>query len=266
MQGRWSDADLYHELFTAARRVGAFAEDSVVIERPGWSQVITPSFRKGGLNEIAQAELVGDEATIEAAIDAAIGEYQRLGIAFRWRVDPASTPADLGERLARRGMTASATIGMARSTAPLPGELAPGVEAVRVGPGEVDAYTMLTARGWSVDPGPLDSFHRRIVDDPTSRTALFVASVDGAPAGAAAVEVRPSSAFLLGGVVLPEFRGRGVYRALLTARLGLAAARGVELAVTHAIASTSGPILARLGFVEVARFSVFHWAPPADGG
>lgn len=265
MRGRWSDAEVHHELFTAARRVGTLAADSVVIERPGWFQLITPSFRKGGLNEIAQAELGGDEAAIEAAIDAALAEYQRLGIRFRWRVDPSSTPADLGERLARRGMSSSETIGMARSTAPLAGAPPPGVEVVRVGAAEVDEYTRLTALGWSVDPGPLDRFHRQILGDPGCPTALFLARADGEPAGVAAVELRATSAFLLGAVVLPEQRGRGVYRALLGARLAHGAAAGVELAVTHAIASTSAPILARVGFEEVVRFAVYHWAPSDEG-
>src|SRR6185503_9099258 len=84
-----------------------------VIERPGWMQIITPSIKTGGLNEVMFSAL--DERDADAVIDAAIAEYRALGVKFRWSVGPGSAPADLGERLERRGMRASLGRGMARS-------------------------------------------------------------------------------------------------------------------------------------------------------
>jgi hypothetical protein len=52
---------------------------------------------------------------------------------------------------------------------------------------------------------------------------------------------------LMGGTVLPEARGRGVYRALVRARWNYAVARGTPLLVTQA-GPMSAPILGRLGF------------------
>jgi GNAT superfamily N-acetyltransferase len=91
---------------------------------------------------------------------------------------------------------------------------------------------------------------------PGSRTRLFLATVDGEPAGTASYVALAEVAFLMGAVVLPRFRGRGVYRALVRARLDDAALRGIAHAASHAGAMSS-PILARLGFVTACEFDMF---------
>jgi GNAT superfamily N-acetyltransferase len=61
---------------------------------------------------------------------------------------------------------------------------------------------------------------------------------------------------LFGGSVLPEARGRGVYRALVQARWEAAVARGTP-ALTVQASRMSRPICERLGFVFVAPVRVF---------
>jgi GNAT superfamily N-acetyltransferase len=87
----------------------------------------------------------------------------------------------------------------------------------------------------------------------SDHNAMFVALVDGEPAGAAGYVAYARSAYLLGGVVLPTFRRRGIYRTLVHARLADAAARGIPLATSHARDQTSAPILARMGFQPICR-------------
>ena len=60
---------------------------------------------------------------------------------------------------------------------------------------------------------------------------------------------------LNGGAVLPEARGRGAYRGLVSARWDDAVARGTPALVTQA-GRMSAPILERLGFREVARIKI----------
>jgi GNAT superfamily N-acetyltransferase len=55
---------------------------------------------------------------------------------------------------------------------------------------------------------------------------------------------------LLGGSTLPDWRGQGIYRALVAARAERAAARGVEYLQVYA-SDDSAPILRRLGFQAV---------------
>jgi predicted acetyltransferase len=74
--------------------------------------------------------------------------------------------------------------------------------------------------------------------------------------------VAPISFALLGGATLPDWRGRGLYRAMVAARAREAAARGVPL--LHVDASpASAPILRRCGFHEITTSTHYQWAPPA---
>lgn len=75
-----------------------------------------------------------------------------------------------------------------------------------------------------------------------------VAYLDGRPVGSGGLTLAGADARFWGGAVLPEARGRGVYRALLAARLGYAIGQGAELALVKGRVQTSGPILRRAGF------------------
>ena len=72
--------------------------------------------------------------------------------------------------------------------------------------------------------------------------------LDGEWVGSSAIFLRQGYGYLLGAQVLARARGRGGYRAMVAARLAWLAERGVGYAVTQARASTSAPILERLGF------------------
>lgn len=75
-----------------------------------------------------------------------------------------------------------------------------------------------------------------------------VAYAGGRPVGSGGLTVVGADGRLWGGAVLPEARGRGVYRAVLAARLRYAADHGADLAIVKGRVQTSGPILRRAGF------------------
>jgi len=77
-----------------------------------------------------------------------------------------------------------------------------------------------------------------------------VAYLDGTPVGVAGVEVADGVARLWGGGVLEAYRGHGVYRAMVAARMTYAAEHGATMALTQGRSATSSPILQRLGFVS----------------
>jgi GNAT superfamily N-acetyltransferase len=81
----------------------------------------------------------------------------------------------------------------------------------------------------------------------------FLATADGRPAGSAGMLMVGEVARLWGGGVAPWARGRGLYRALVAARLRLAHARGARIALTKARVGTSGPILRRAGFRAIGQ-------------
>jgi GNAT superfamily N-acetyltransferase len=75
-----------------------------------------------------------------------------------------------------------------------------------------------------------------------------VAYLDGRPVGTGGLTVADGVGRLWSGSVLEEFRGRGIYRALLSARLAYAVHHGATMALVKGRVETSGPILRRAGF------------------
>jgi hypothetical protein len=241
--------DLLEEVIVTPRRAYPRLPDLRVIERPGWLQIVTPSIKTGGLNEVIYSLL--DERSADATIDAAIATYRGLGLRFRWNAGPGSGPADLGERLERRGLAPSWGRGMARST----DDVGRFGEVVEVDSSTLDDYTHVMAAGWNADGDALLAQHRHLLAE--GRYCLFLGYCEGVPAAAASYVPFARSAFLMGGVALTNYRGRGLYRALVHARLAHARARGITLATSHAREATSAPILEKIGFDTVCRFPMY---------
>lgn len=248
----WTEADVERELVDAPGGAWAPFEGLTVVDRPGWRQLTCTRFPAGGLNEVSRAHLSAADA--DRVIDETVAHYARLGLEFRWSVLPGSTPADLERRLEARGLQRTSIVAMARSTE-TPLTPAAGVTVARVDAGTVDAFTHVMCAGWSISPGALGDFNRACLADP--RHQLWLASVDGEPAGSAAAVLFERSAYLLGGVVLPHLRRRGVHRALTQRRLLGARAHGLALATTRAMAATSAPLLAAQGWDAWFEFGSF---------
>jgi GNAT superfamily N-acetyltransferase len=88
---------------------------------------------------------------------------------------------------------------------------------------------------------------------PAGTGGAVVAYLDGTPVGVAGVEVADGVARLWGGGLLEAYRGRGVYRALVAARMTYAAEHGATIAFTQGRIAASSPILQRLGFVSYGQ-------------
>lgn len=85
-------------------------------------------------------------------------------------------------------------------------------------------------------------------DHRAGRGAQVIAYDGDRAVGAAGLSMAGKVARLWGGGVLPEARGRGVYRAMVAARLRYAVDHGAVMALVKGRVETSGPILRRLGF------------------
>ena len=133
----YADDEILHEVLQCPRNAYVALPDMRVIERPGWKQLVTPSFARGGFNEVAHARL--DEADADRVIAETIEQYRQAGIAFRWTVGPDSH-RPIAARLARTGMTATTSAGMARATMP------PGTTPALVEVTAVDARTSMRSR------------------------------------------------------------------------------------------------------------------------
>jgi len=94
------------------------------------------------------------------------------------------------------------------------------------------------------------------------QSVAVVAFVDGKAVSGGRIDFEKDTDFagLFGGVTLPEYRGRGLYRATVAKRAELARERGYRLLFVDAL-PTSRPILERLGFVRLTATTPFN--PPA---
>ncbi|WP_216893031.1 GNAT family N-acetyltransferase [Nocardia alni] len=91
---------------------------------------------------------------------------------------------------------------------------------------------------------------------------VLVAEADGEVVSAGWLVFREGTDFacLWGGSTLSQWRGRGIYRALVATRAALAIARGVRFLQVDA-SDDSAPILRRLGFHAVTTTTPYVWSP-----
>lgn len=228
-------------------------DDTRIVERPGWYQVITPSAPAYVLNEIVLSQV--DEAEAERVIDDAIAEYTSAGQPIKWCVGPWTRPADFAERLAKRGFRHWDTRGMACDTSLELGG-APSVSIEEVGEEGLDDYLGVMMRGWSMpeDQRSLErKMHLAAIRSPSRIAHFFVARSERELLGTAWLVDRGDYGYLVGAQVLEHARGRGLYRALIAARLAHLRRRGIRWAVTQAREATSAPILEKLGLETVFR-------------
>ena len=129
-----------------------------------------------------------------------------------------------------------------------------------------DEETVVVAEAASIPPPP-DDVELRVVTDEfvdlaarvfgsrfelPEKAVAVVAVVDGEAVSGGRVDLEDGVEFagLFGGVTLPEFRGRGLYKATVARRAELARERGYRWLYVDAL-PTSRPILERLGFVKL---------------
>jgi GNAT superfamily N-acetyltransferase len=89
----------------------------------------------------------------------------------------------------------------------------------------------------------------------------------GEPVGTAGSTLAGSAVRLWGAGVLEPARGRGVYRAMLAARLRWALEEGASMALVKGRTVTSAPVLRRAGFASYGQERCWQWsasAPPAE--
>jgi GNAT superfamily N-acetyltransferase len=124
---------------------------------------------------------------------------------------------------------------------------------------DVACYERVSCAAWGYPP-PSDAD----IDAAFAHLApgCFVGCWHETPAGAGGYTLTGPVARLWGAAVVPSFRGRGIYRALVRARLAEAAGQGATLALVHA-EPTSSPVLQRLGFLVYGQRQILAFRPDA---
>lgn len=233
-------------------------EDAVLAEFDGW--VYAPGATQESTSD-GLSLLVADDATWVLAADFSKCTVSETLAAVRrraaergserivWRVRARPTPSDLRNQLVELGGSVTSRTEVCAAA------LGQGVDIPTPAYVEVtvvqDADDLYTARrvgalafGW-----PVPQREGLALDELDSdRYFTFLARIDGEPVGSAGYTLVGDVARLWGAGVVESSRGRGVYRAMLAARLADARRKGATLAIVQAQVDTSAPILRRLGF------------------
>jgi hypothetical protein len=172
--------------------------------------------------------------------------------AITWEVSSGATPAGLLERLHGVGME---THDPASMLALAPGSRPAATVGTSPWPGSRPTHrsarcARCSSRATAGSPG--DEW----LSGPGFVTR-YLAPIDGRAVATADITwlADERAAFLGGALTLPEFRGRGAYRALVHKRWREAGHRGRDVLVTQS-EPMSQPILKRLGFEVVGEISV----------
>ena len=213
-------------------------------------------------------------AELDALIARQRDYFAARGEAVEWKTRGHDLPADLARRLLAAGFEPeepeTVVIGECAALATEP-VLPEGVtlrQVTEAGDSAEDLRRIaeLHGRVWGADHGYLaDDLARRIAAGP-DHFAVIIAEA-ATPAGpevvcAAWLVLREGVDFagLWGGSTLEQWRGRGIYRAIVARRAQLAAERGVKYLQVDA-SEDSRPILQRLGMHAVTTTTPYVWTP-----
>jgi GNAT superfamily N-acetyltransferase len=227
------------------------------IEYPGTEKQVFPHLVRfirpaPGWSFVLYSDL--DETTAGAAIDEQIAYFRDRQQPFDWKVYAHDRPADLAQRLAARGFEleeedAIMALDMANAPAALLAE--PAVDVRRLtDPAQLADVVAVLEPVWDEN---FNWIYERLSEHMAipNYLSVFVAYVEGQPACAGWIYYSsPHFAGLWGGSTLAAYRGRGLYTAVLAARVREARARGVPYLTIDA-GAMSRPIVERHGFVTI---------------
>lgn len=230
-------------------------------EGPLWRAV----FNRGGFVSYESLEGVDD---VEALIADTVAFFEGIPQVeeFEWKTRGHDWPPDLGTRLEAHGFepeeVETVMVGEARALA-VDVDLPDGVTVRRVDqlPGRDQIVTEAADMQREVFGGGPSA--EEVLDRLVRLAELeqfWVAEADGRVISAGRLNRVEDTEFagLWGGATLPEWRGRGIYRALTAARARAALAEGVRYLHSDCSAM-SRPILERSGLVAVTTTTPYVW-------
>ena len=259
---------------TASKTEILYAIENSMFEFPElaghWEVRSFPGLRAHATPNISHlfGNMVGMSTLTEENADAVIAEVQdffgKRQHEVGWWLNPSSTPIDLVSRLEAAGFSKlieqaglvltdlNRDIKCNPAVTVRPATSADRHDVVRLYttayPLPEDLSEVFCDLFPLVDCGGHYLAFRDGVEGPVSVSSMF------SPRGS-------SVAVMQGAATLSDYRGHGIYTAMMAARLRAARAMGKDAAVLQGDRATSAPIAARLGFEEVCGIDFFRWVP-----
>jgi len=201
-----------------------------------------------------RASQVASDLDAESVLDHAIARTRAWGEERLTFWTNAADRPDLEDELHRRRAVHEDSVTV--FARPIPGDpiaTPAGVEVTAVRTmRDVQDVDTVNVPVWGQEPlgdAGLSEEFAEVTADLEARTgARVLARIDARPASTGGCTVVDGFLRLWGAATLPEFRGRGAYRAVLAERLRIGAEFGATTALVKGRVETSAPILARCGF------------------
>lgn len=205
-----------------------------------------------------------NESNVDGAITHQIEYFGSLGRPFEWKSYSHDKPTILGDRLVAHGLRPGEreTVLVADVSRGIVTHLERGVRYERID--DIDKLRWLERFDHAANLEGLElraQLATEFVRTP-DRLSIWVAVVAEQPVARAWVRFYPNRPFadLWGGYTLEPYRGRGIYRSLVAARVAEARSRGVQWVAADAL-PTSRPILESLGFRRLVDSTPYLWVP-----
>lgn len=210
-----------------------------------------------------------DQDTADAAIRAQTRYFTTLGREFEWKAYAHDRPGDLGGRLQSAGFVPGpqeAVMVAAVRDLPTDAALPEGVHLRPVtDPAGVDLAADVHEQAFGTSSAHLRQRLLAQLAQNSETVGMIVAMAGDLPVCAARMELNPGTDFagLWGGGTVAAWRGRGIYRALVTHRTRTAADLGYRYLQVDAT-DQSRPILQRLGFAVLSTTTPYVYDPQHD--
>jgi len=216
-----------------------------------------------GWNGVEWSDL--DTSTADAVIAEQLEYFTSRGRRFEWKYYAYDQPADLPDRLRAAGLEPGeeeALMVAAVADTPLDTPPPDGVELrTATSDADLDLVKHVHDEVFGDDhTAMIESMRSRLRTNPEAVAPVLAVAGDE-PVCASRVDFHVGTDFasLWGGGTLEKWRGRGIYRAMVSYRARLAADRGYRYLRTDAL-PTSRPILERLGFHRIS--TTIPFTPP----
>lgn len=233
---------------------------------PGLSQDLGIPGIRGRLTKVSHplSNLCGDARFSEREADSMVAKVKQRYAehAFGWITGPSTRPADLPTRLEAAGLrNVDSIAGMVLTDLASPMEVNSRARVREVSWQTAIENSEVMARAYGLPTEVMRLFNEMIAAAADRiKARAYVASLDddSIVAWSSLVYLPDSPTVLLGGAAtLEEYRGQGLYTALVARRIADARADGRTAAIIQGDRRTSAPICAKLGFREVCGLEFF---------
>lgn len=216
-------------------------------------------------NQVLRSRLTAEAA--EQRIDQTLAQIGRRAEQIDWLVFPGCQPADLGQRLAARGMPGGpGGIWMLADLESLPADLAlpHGFELAQVrDDAQLAEWARMSAAGFGGDMQVLYDAYARHGYGPDARSLHYIAYQDGEPVTASTLLLAGGIAGLFDISTPPTLRRRGYAGAITRAMMQIARQRGYRTAWTWA-SRMGQSVYQKAGFTTVdLGIREYRWRRPA---